>query len=147
MRRDAEAAGRDPDKVEPLPDWRLHDLRRTVATWMGELGVPPHTIGAVLNHDPKRYMGITSVYNRSQSLFERRRALTAWARFLRLALDEETWQLIAKLLRPETEADAAATDEFRRMIQSDTDAWDRYLAGLTQREDVENVVAIRSALP
>jgi len=30
-------------KAEPLPDWRLHDLRRTCATGMAELGVqPPH---------------------------------------------------------------------------------------------------------
>src|SRR5262249_45628825 len=30
--------------------WRLHDLRRTVATRMADIGVQPHIIEAVLNH-------------------------------------------------------------------------------------------------
>jgi hypothetical protein len=34
-------------KVAP---WTNHDLRRTVATRMGELGIAPHVIEAVLNH-------------------------------------------------------------------------------------------------
>ena len=29
---------------------RVHDLRRTAATRMAELGINPHTIGMVLNH-------------------------------------------------------------------------------------------------
>jgi hypothetical protein len=33
-----------------LKPWRLHDLRRTVATRMNELGVLPHVVEAVLNH-------------------------------------------------------------------------------------------------
>src|SRR5262249_34205525 len=30
--------------------WRLHDLRRTAATRMAELGTLPHVIEAILNH-------------------------------------------------------------------------------------------------
>lgn len=30
--------------------WTLHDIRRTAATRMGDLGVQPHIIEAVLNH-------------------------------------------------------------------------------------------------
>jgi integrase len=30
--------------------WRLHDLRRTVATRMADIGIQPHIIEAVLNH-------------------------------------------------------------------------------------------------
>ena len=30
--------------------WTLHDIRRTVATRMGDLGVQPHITEAVLNH-------------------------------------------------------------------------------------------------
>jgi integrase len=33
-----------------LAPWRLHDIRRTVATRMGDLGVLPHVVEAVLNH-------------------------------------------------------------------------------------------------
>jgi integrase len=38
-------------KIKPPLDWRLHDLRRTVATVMADrLGVLPHIIEAILNH-------------------------------------------------------------------------------------------------
>lgn len=33
-------------------DWQRHDLRRTAATLMGELGIAPHVIEAALNHTP-----------------------------------------------------------------------------------------------
>jgi integrase len=127
----------------PLPHWRLHDLRRTVATHMEDaLGIPPHVVGAVLNHDPKSYKGITATYTRGSLLYERRRALTAWSRFLSLVLDAGVWGKIEKITRPETEADAARTDEFRRMIQGDSEAWSKYLALLIETPPA-NVVAIR----
>lgn len=126
-----------------LPHWRLHDLRRTVATHMEDaLGIPPHVVGAVLNHDPKSYKGITATYTRGSLLYERRRALTAWSRFLSLVLDAEVWRRIEKITRPETEADAARTDEFRRMIQADAEAWDKYLIALLKAQPT-NVVAMR----
>src|SRR5215212_3265339 len=33
-----------------IAPWRLHDLRRTVATRMAEIGILPHVVEAVLNH-------------------------------------------------------------------------------------------------
>ena len=99
---------------------------------MEELGIPPHIVGSVLNHDPKSYKGITSVYTRGDLIFERRKALTAWARFLSLILDEARWVHVSKLLSPETEAEAARTDEFRRMIQADAETWETYLEDLMQ---------------
>ena len=134
LREEAEAQGADPDAVAPLPHWRLHDLRRTVATHMEELGIPPHVVGSVLNHDPKSYKGITSVYTRGDLIFERRKALTAWSRFLALILDGAKWMQVSKLLSPETEAEAARTDEFRRMIQADAETWEIYLEGLVPKE-------------
>lgn len=130
QRQDSEANGENPEAVLPLPHWRLHDLRRTVATHMEELGIPPHIVGSVLNHDPKGYKGITSVYTRGDLIFERRKALGAWARFLRLVFDEKAWRTVSKLLSPETEAQAARTDEFRRMIQADAETWRSYLENL-----------------
>ena len=91
------------------------------------LGIPPHIVGSVLNHDPKGYKGITATYTRGNLLYERRRALTAWARLLGLITDAEKWARVEKLLSPETEADAARTDEFRRMIQTDGVTWLRYV--------------------
>ena len=38
------------DKRAGIADWTLHDLRRTCATRLADLGVQPHIIEAILNH-------------------------------------------------------------------------------------------------
>ena len=59
--------------------WRLHDIRRTVATGMADLGVQPHVIEAVLNHISGHKAGVAGVYNRSTYATEKRAALDMWA--------------------------------------------------------------------
>jgi len=59
--------------------WRLHDLRRSCATGMADMGVAPHTIEAVLNHISGAKAGVAGVYNRGTYDIERRKALQAWA--------------------------------------------------------------------
>ena len=63
----------------PAP-WRLHDIRRTVATRLADLGVLPHVIEAVLNHVSGHKAGVAGVYNRSTYAAEKRAALDLWAR-------------------------------------------------------------------
>ena len=41
-------------------DWRIHDLRRTCATQMAELGVQPHVIEAALNHVSGARAGVSA---------------------------------------------------------------------------------------
>ena len=67
-----------PD-AEPMPDWRVHDLRRTAATRMADLGVQPHIIEAVLNHISGHKAGVAGIYNRASYRKEKREALTLWA--------------------------------------------------------------------
>lgn len=62
-----------------IAPWRLHDLRRTLATRMADLGVQPHVIEAVLNHVSGHKAGVAGVYNRSLYSAEKRAALTLWA--------------------------------------------------------------------
>ena len=62
--------------VEP---WRLHDLRRTCATGMAEIGIAPHIVEAVLNHISGAKGGIAGVYNRAQYAAEKKAALERWA--------------------------------------------------------------------
>ncbi len=62
----------------PAP-WRLHDIRRTVATRMADLGVQPHVIEAVINHISGHKAGVAGVYNRASYAGEKRRALDLWA--------------------------------------------------------------------
>jgi len=59
--------------------WRLHDVRRTVATRMADLGVQPHVVEAVLNHVSGHKAGVAGVYNRSLYGPEKRAALELWA--------------------------------------------------------------------
>ncbi len=63
-----------------MAPWRLHDLRRTAATRMADLGVLPHVIEAVLNHVSGHRAGVAGVYNRSSYRAEKREALDRWAR-------------------------------------------------------------------
>jgi integrase len=63
----------------PLPHWTIHDIRRTVATRMAELGVQPHIIEAVLNHVSGHKGGIAGIYNRATYDKEKREALILWA--------------------------------------------------------------------
>jgi integrase len=60
--------------------WRLHDVRRTVATRMAELGVQPHVVEAVLNHVSGHKAGVAGVYNRSSYATEKREALDFWGK-------------------------------------------------------------------
>lgn len=63
----------------PGDGWRLHDLRRTVATNMALAGTQPHIIEAVLNHKSGIVSGVAAVYNRHAYLDEKREALDAWS--------------------------------------------------------------------
>src|SRR5262245_49040529 len=68
------------DRRVPLPKpWRLHDLRRTAATMMAELGVLPHIIEAILNHVSGHKAGVAGIYNRARYQDEMRGALQRWA--------------------------------------------------------------------
>jgi integrase len=58
--------------------WTLHDLRRTMATRMADLGVQPHIIEAVLNHISGHKSGVAGIYNRSTYAAEKRAALDLW---------------------------------------------------------------------
>ncbi len=70
-----------------LAQWVPHDLRRTAATRLAELGVAPHVIEAVLNHISGHKHGVHGIYNRATYENEKRAALTLWADHL-LALAE-----------------------------------------------------------
>lgn len=63
-----------------VPEWTLHDLRRTAATGMARLNFPPHVVDKVLNHASGTIKGVAAVYNRFAYLEERRAALEAWGR-------------------------------------------------------------------
>lgn len=69
---------RELNAMVRLPDWTLHDLRRTAATGMAMLGAAPHVIERLLNHVTGSFGGVAGVYNRFQYLPETRAALESW---------------------------------------------------------------------
>ena len=59
--------------------WRGHDIRRSVATGMADIGIAPHVIEATLNHYSGHRRGVAGIYNRSRYDREVTAALARWA--------------------------------------------------------------------
>jgi integrase len=74
------------DDAVKIPHWTLHDLRRTVATRMADIGVRPHVIEAILNHISGHKAGVAGIYNRSTYAAEKKAALDLWANHLAVAI-------------------------------------------------------------
>jgi integrase len=73
------------DKAVPIPNWRLHDLRRTARTLMARAGVRPDISERVLGHT---IPGVEGIYDRHHYVDEKRDAL------------EKLAQLIERILHP-----------------------------------------------
>lgn len=60
----------------PLENWRLHDIRRSIATHLRRLGVERQVVKHILGHGDR---DATAIYDRYTLLPERRNALQMWA--------------------------------------------------------------------
>jgi integrase len=72
-------AKQELDQRIAIAPWRIHDLRRSAATYMGELGILPNVIELALNHVSGHKAGIAGVYNRSKQTDAVREGLQRWA--------------------------------------------------------------------
>jgi integrase len=70
--------GRAHRGAPPIPEYHLHDLRRTLASGMARLGIAPHVIEKILNHQSGVISGVAAVYNRHAYSDEKRQALEMW---------------------------------------------------------------------
>jgi integrase len=77
-----DGAKQELDRCIGIAPWRIHDLRRSAATYMAELKVQPHIIEAVLNHVSGHKAGVAGVYNRAKYSDEMREALQRWADYI-----------------------------------------------------------------
>jgi integrase len=68
---------------EPIPPWRIHDLRRAMASGMAKAGVQMPVVEKILNHVSGSFAGVAGVYQRHDFADEKRKALEIWARHLR----------------------------------------------------------------
>ena len=72
------------DKRCGVSRWTLHDLRRTFATKLAELGVLPHILEKLLNHrlgtikTDSVLTDVAEVYNLAKYLSEMRQAIQVW---------------------------------------------------------------------
>jgi integrase len=62
--------------------WRIHDLRRAVATGLIDIGVEPHHVEACLNHYSGHRAGVAGTYNRSSYTRPIAASLARWSEHL-----------------------------------------------------------------
>ena len=67
-----------------VPNFTIHDFRRTARTHLAALGVDPFVAERCLNHKVK---GVEGIYNRHDYYDERKKALDEWARLLKALED------------------------------------------------------------
>jgi integrase len=85
-----EAARAEAGSGAAVVAWRIHDVRRSVATHIVDLGIaPPHVVEVLLAHVSGHRSGLGGVYVRALHVEERRRALEEWAARLAAAVADE----------------------------------------------------------
>lgn len=99
-----EGALQSVDDYEPIPDWRMHDLRRTAATRMAGLGFPPIVVERVINHVSGARGGLVGVYQHFEYRDERRAAVLGWGAALEALVSRRcTYSYGADELDPRTD--------------------------------------------
>ena len=73
------------------PSWVLHDLRRTMRSGLGRLGVPPHVAELAINHARG---GIEAIYDRYRYQGEIANALALWAEHVRTVVEGSEHRIV-----------------------------------------------------
>jgi integrase len=71
------------DDTAGINDFTVHDIRRSVATGMADIGIAPHIIEQILNHVSGHKGGVAGIYNRSNYEREVKQALALWTDHVR----------------------------------------------------------------
>jgi integrase len=85
------------DKLCPVRDWVLHDIRRCVASGLARLGVNLPVIEKVLNHVSGSFAGVVGIYQRHDFAGEKRKALELWGAHVAAVVSDKPAK--AKVLR------------------------------------------------
>jgi integrase len=75
------------DKKLGLQPWTHHDIRRSVATGMADIGIQPHIVEQVLNHQSGHRRGVAGIYNKSPYEREVRDAMLRWSDHVRALIE------------------------------------------------------------
>ena len=68
----------DLDDVSDVTGWRIHDIRRTVATGLQKLSIGLQVVESILGHVSGSRAGVVGIYQRHTYDAEKRAALDAW---------------------------------------------------------------------
>jgi integrase len=82
------------DERTGVVDWTIHDIRRTVATRMNDIGIAPHIVEQILNHQSGSRRGVAGVYNRSPYEREVRAALAQWEDHIRALVEGDERKIL-----------------------------------------------------
>jgi integrase len=77
------------DEASGVTAWTLHHLRRTLATNLAALNMPPHVTERLLNHASGTISGVATIYNRHGYMQEMREAISKWEVFIAQLLAAE----------------------------------------------------------
>jgi integrase len=93
------------DTASGVTGWRIHDIRRTVATGLQRLGVRLEVTEAILNHVAGKSRGVVGIYQRHDWATEKRSALEGWAAHVMARLsDTMTQSNLVRLIVPGSRA-------------------------------------------
>ena len=85
------AEQRKAAKLKPMPEWRLHDLRRTARSLMSRAGVSSDIAEMVPGH---KLTGVRGVYDRHSYAAEKRDALEKLAGLIALILNPPSGNVV-----------------------------------------------------
>jgi integrase len=83
------------DQRSGVTNWTPHDIRRSVATRMADIGIAPHIIEQILNHQSGHKRGPAGIYNRSSYEREVRAALALWEDHIRTLIEGGERKIVA----------------------------------------------------
>jgi integrase len=79
---------------QTVKPWRVHDLRRSVATGMADIGIEPHHIEAALNHYSGHRRGVAGIYNRSSYQSAVAAALARWSEHIAALVEGRAGKIV-----------------------------------------------------
>jgi integrase len=83
------------DKRLELPPWSTHDIRRSVASGMGDIGILPHIVEIILNHQSGHKRGVAGIYNKSPYANDVVSAMLRWSDHVRSITEAGKAKVIA----------------------------------------------------
>jgi integrase len=76
---------------KPLAPWTLHDLRRSMRTGLGRIGIQPHIAELVIGHSKT---GIEAIYDKHSYQPEIKTALARWAEHVAAIVDDRKSNIV-----------------------------------------------------